>query len=274
MYEEYWQLAAKPFEPSCEADFYFACPAHQSAMHKLRYAIEGRRPAALLAGPAGVGKTQLTELLRDASVAAKMPFVQVVFPQMSDRDLLVYLAEQLGAAPAPAPRYTIDESLGRIEAVLRQYHGSGRHAIVVVDEAHLLEDSGLFEPLRLLLNLKVEGRSLFTLLLVGQPSLLPAIGRSGSLEQRIDIKVTMPPLDDEQTCQYIEHRLAAAGATRDIFTPDGLLVVHQLTSGLPRQINRLCDLALLVGYASGRTEIDAEALQTVSDELVTLTPAA
>ena len=143
-----------------------------------------------------------------------------------------------------------------------------------VDEAHLLEDAGLLEPLRLLLNLKHSARSLFTLLLVGQMGVLPAVARYGSFDERIDLKVTMPAFDDEQTCQYIEHRLQAAGATREIFTPDGMLLAHQLAGGLPRRINRLCDLALLVGFASNRSEIDAEAIQSVSDELVVLTKAA
>lgn len=274
MYQDYWQLNAKPFEPACDEAFYYMCPPHQSAMHKLRYAVESRRPAAVLAGPAGVGKTQLVEQLGGQLDGNVFPVVQVVFPQMSDRDLLAYLADQLGAPPVDPPRRTIDESIRRIEQSLAQNLQCGRHPVVVVDEAHLLEDAGLFEPLRLLLNLKHQGQSMFTLLLVGQTELLPAVARYGSLDERIDIKVSLTALDDEQTCQYVEHRLAAAGATREIFAADGLLLIHQLTGGLPRRINRLCDLALLVGFAAERTEIDAEGLQSVSDELVTMTQAA
>ena len=274
MYLDYWQLDAKPFEPGCDARTLFKSPTHQSALHKVRYAIENRRAAGLIAGLGGTGKTLLIETLREQLPEHCRPLVRVVFPQMTDRDLLVYLAEQLGAPPADPPRYTVEESLRRLEFVLSENARRNRHAIIVIDEAHLLEDTGLLEPLRLLLNLDFEGRPAFTLLLVGQPTLVPMIQRHGSLDERLDIKVLLAPLTAEETGEYIEHRLTAAGATRDVFSPDALAAAYQLTGGIPRRINRLCDLALLVGFADGQHTIDAAALNAVHQELVTVAVAA
>jgi type II secretory pathway predicted ATPase ExeA len=274
VYLDYWQLDAKPFEPTCDAAFLYAGEAHKSALHKLRYAIESRRAAGLLAGPAGVGKTLLIETLGRELDSRCQPLVRVVFPQMSERDLLVYLAEQLGAPPADPPRYTIEESLRRLEYVLGENMRAGRHAVIVIEEAHLLEDSGLIEPLRLLLNLTVDGRPPLTLLLAGQPALLPMAARHGSFDERLDIKVFMPALAARETAAYVEHRLEAAGASRDIFSAEALTTVHQLTGGLPRRINRLCDLALVVGFASGSQGIDGDDLRAVHDELVAAVPVA
>ena len=191
MYLDYWQLDAKPFEPGCDARSTFKGTAHQAALHKLRYAIENRRAAGLVAGPAGTGKTLLIETLRQQLGERYQPFVRVVFPQMTDRDLLVYLAEQFGAPPADPPRHTIEESLRRLEYMLAENVRRERHAVIVIDEAHLLEDSGLLEPLRLLLNLGSLDKPPFTLLLVGQPTLLPMVQRHGGLDERIDIKVLL-----------------------------------------------------------------------------------
>jgi general secretion pathway protein A len=274
MYLDYWQLDAKPFELGCEPASAYAGDARQAALHKLRYAVESRRAAGLIAGPAGVGKTLLVESLRQELPQDCQPFVHVVFPQMTDRDLLVYLAERLGAPPSDPPRHTIEESLRRLEFMLRENVRHKRHAVIVVDEAHLLEDSGLMEPLRLLLNLTVDGQPAFTLLLVGQPGLLPMIARHGALDERIDIKVFLPALDADDAAAYVEHRLAAAGASREIFAAEAMTALHQLTCGVPRRINRLCDLALLVGYANGDHSIDAEDLHAVHDELVVVSPLA
>jgi general secretion pathway protein A len=268
MYLDYWQLDAKPFEPGYDARMYFKAAAQQAALHKLRYAIENGRAAGLVAGAAGVGKTLLIESLRQQLGERFQPFVRVVFPQMSDRDLLVYLAEHFGAPPADPPRHTIEESLRRLEYILGENVQTGRHAVVVVDEAHLLEDSGLLEPLRLLLNLGSVEQPSFTLLLVGQPTLLPMIQRCGPLDERLDIKVLLQPLTAEETAEYVSHRLSAAGASREIFSAEGLDAVHQLSAGLPRRINRLCDLALLVGFANGQHTIDAETLHAIHGELV------
>jgi general secretion pathway protein A len=274
MYLNYWQLDAKPFEPACDGPFYFAAEAHQPALHQLRYAIENRRAAGLVAGPAGVGKTLLVETLERELDERSQPFVRVVFPQMSDRDLLVYLAEHFGAPPADPPRHTIEESLRRLEFVLRDNAARQRHAVVVVDEAHLLEDSGLIEPLRLLLNLTIGGQPAFTLLLVGQTELLPMAARHGAFDDRLDVKIFLPAWNAEETTAYVRHRLEAAGATRDIFSDEALATVHQLTGGLPRRINRLCDLALLVGFAQGAHAIEAEDLRAVHEQLATVAPAA
>jgi type II secretory pathway predicted ATPase ExeA len=268
MYLDYWQLDSKPFEPGGDARSLFQGAAHQAALHKLRYAIENRRAAGLLAGLSGVGKTLLIETLRQQLGERYQPFVRVVFPQMTDRDLLVYLAEQLGAPPADPPRYTIEESLRRLEYIFGENLRQDRHAVIVIDEAHLLEDSGLVEPLRLLLNLGPIDKPPFTLLLVGQPTLMPMVARHGSLDERLDIKVVLSPLSAEETAEYINHRLAAAGAAREIFSADAVAAAHQLTVGIPRRLNRLCDLALLVGFANGQHTIDADALRSIHGELV------
>lgn len=274
MYLDYWQLDAKPFEPGCDPQTFYRGAAFQSAINKLRYAIENGRAAGLVAGAAGVGKTLLVETLRQQLSDQFQPFVRVVFPQMTERDLLVYLAEQFGAPPADPPRYTIEESLRRLEYILADNVARKRHAVVVIDEAHLLEDSGLFEPLRLLLNLGPIGAPPFTLLFVGQPTLGPMIQRYGALDERIDIKVLLPAMSASETADYVTHRLEAAGATREIFAADALKTVHQLTGGVPRRINRLCDLALLVGFANGQHTIDAESLHAIHGELVTVPMAA
>lgn len=274
MYEDYWQLSTKPFEPTATEPFRFAPASQQAALHKLRYVIENRRSAALLAGPAGIGKTLLADLLAEQLSGTAGPFVRIVFPLMSSRDFLTYLAEQFGAPPADPPQRTIEESLRRLELACRENHDRGGHAVIVVDEAHLLEDTGLLETLRLLLNLQADGQAVFTLLLVGQTSLLPAMQRNAALDERLDMKMLLQPLTADETTDYINHRLLAAGATREIFAPDALAAAHQLTGGIPRQLNRLCDLALVVGFAGQEHTIDAEQLRAVNEELVTISAAA
>ncbi|MCC6493917.1 MAG: AAA family ATPase [Pirellulales bacterium] len=274
MYLDYWQLDAKPFEPGYDARFLYQGTAHQAAVHKLRYAIENRRPAAVLSGSAGVGKTLLIETLRRQLDDRYEPFVRVVFPQMTDRDLLAYLAEQCGAPPADSPRYTIEESLRRLEQAWAANVRSERHAVVVVDEAQLLEDSGLLETLRLLLNLASLERPAMTLVLVGQPAIVPMVRRNGAFDERVDLKVSIPALSAAETAGYILHRLAAAGSSREIFSQDGLATAFQLTEGAPRRVNRLCDLALLVGFANGQPLIDGELLRAIHGELVAVPVAA
>jgi type II secretory pathway predicted ATPase ExeA len=271
MYLSYWQLTSRPFEPCAVDGTFFPCESHEAALLKLRYAVENRRGAVLLAGPAGVGKTMLVRRFCDELDARYSPQAHLVFPQMSSRELLAYLAEQLGAPAAEPPRFTVEESVRRLETLLIQNAEHGQHAVVVIDEAHLLEDCGALETLRLLLNFEFEGRPTLTLVLVGQMSLISAVGRLASLDERIAVKSLVRTFTPDETGDYVRHRLRVAGATRDILTPEAIEALYYLGHGTARQINRLADLALLVGYADSRPRLTATEIEAVSAELVSIT---
>ena len=111
-----------------------------------------------------------------------------------------------------------------------------------------------------------------TLLLVGQPSLLPTIDRLPSWEERLGVKCLLCPFHAPETADYAQHRLRVAGAARGIIEPAAMPALHELTHGIARKINRLGDLALLVGYAEEQSTLDAEHFEAVCRELVAVTP--
>lgn len=272
MYESYWQLSCKPFEPSGDAPWYYPSEVHQGALLKLRYALESNRAAALITGGTGLGKSMLVGTLRKQLGERFAPFAHVVLPQMSTREMLAYVANELGAPLIEPATFSIEESLRRLQNLLAELSQSGRHAVLALDEAHLLADSHSLESVRLLLNLSEGGPARLSLLLVGQTALLPALDRQPGLEERLSVKVLLRPLTVEETSSYIMHRLNAAGARREIFTTAALTRIHELTGGNPRRINRLCDLVLLIGFAEERPRIGPEQVEQVSNELVTVTP--
>ena len=273
MYINYWQLETKPFEPTADPRFLFPCPAHQAALHKLRYVVESRRPAALLIGPPGIGKTFAWQMLSQQLAGSIGKQVHLNFPLMSPREMLAYLAQQLGA-PVGGTQPTADQALHAIHAILHENREQGNLAVLAVDEAHLLEDAGLLDPLHLLMNLRTENEPLFTLLLFGQATALSTMERYGNLDERLEVKVQLKPFSSVETAGYVEHRLVMAGASRPLFTPRALATVHQLSGGIPRRINRLCDLALMIGFAAGDAEIDTPQLHAVHNELLVLSAAA
>jgi general secretion pathway protein A len=272
MYESYWQLQQKPFENNADPRYYYPSESHQAALLKLRYAIENRRGGALLAGASGSGKTLLANMLRTMLGEQFTPFVQLVFPQMSTPELLAYLADELDGSITSTGLMGSHESIRRIQHALTENARNGRHAVLVIDEAHLLENSHTLEALRLLLNFQADGQAGLTLLLSGQPGLLSTLSRMPQLEERMGVKCLLRPFSEQETAAYVSHRLRVAGALRTIFDPDGLTALHALTHGIARRINRLCDLALLIGFAEERQTINAEHVEAVCQELVTVTP--
>lgn len=268
MYESFWQLDAKPFEAGCDPTYFFPAEAHQAALLKLRYAIENRRGGAMLTGASGVGKTLLLQLLRSTLGDNIAPIAHLVFPRMQSDQLLAYLADELQGSAGSHGTPGTHESVRRIQNFLAKNTELGRHAVVLVDEAHLIDDGALFETLRMLLNFEFDGRPALTLLLVGQSGLMTAMERTPQLEERLDAKCLLQPLGRVETAAYVEHRLRTSGAVKAVFAGDALETLHGLSAGVPRRINRLCDLALLIGYAEELDTISSAHLHSVQRELV------
>ncbi|MBX3423480.1 MAG: AAA family ATPase [Pirellulaceae bacterium] len=272
MYEEYWRLQARPFENRIGHEQYYPAESHQAALLKLRYAIENRRAAALLCGPSGMGKSLIADMLLRQLDDTFRPLQHVVFPTLESSQLLRYLVQQVDTQNSEWPRET-SADLVRFERLLVNNIQAGRHGVIVVDEAHLLEQHGLLEPLRLLLNVAANqspGESAWTLVLVGQPIVLSHVERYQPLDERLAVKCMLNRLLPEETVGYIQHRLRAVGGdSQRVFNEAALERIHQLAHGIPRKINRLCDLALMVGYAEECPIISADVVASVHNDLVT-----
>lgn len=267
MYESYWQLETRPFEHSGDARFHFPAQAQLGAQLKLRYALENRRGAAVLAGESGLGKTRVAEALLRELDDSFAPRVHIVFPQMPAEQLLTCLADQLTGETEPLAA-NVDQTVRRIERALRDNAAGERHAVIVLDEAHLLRDLRALEAIRLLMNFQVAGQPLATFLLVGQTSLILNVRRLPALDERIAVSCVLTRFSREESERYIQHRLTAAGAKREIFDPSALEAIYQFSGGIPRRINRLCDLALLVGYGEELPVLSAGHIESIQQELI------
>jgi type II secretory pathway predicted ATPase ExeA len=272
MYERFWQLDRNPFDNEADLGGFFRSETHQATLLKLRYLIENAKGAGLLVGGTGCGKTYLTQVLAQQLGDSHGPFIHLVFPQMSASELLSYLAVELGADATSVSAGGLDRTIREIDQVLKKFGEHERHPVIVIDEAHLIEDVQVFQALRLLLNFQQHKKCRFSLIFVGQRELLHTVRRIGQLDERLAVKCLLRPLSPDETTAYVSHRLEAAGAPRPIFEPAAMQPLYELSGGVPRRINRLCDLALLVGFADESHAISAEQVEAVAEELTAVVP--
>jgi general secretion pathway protein A len=211
-----------------------------------------------------LGKSLLIHSLLEELPDEYQPRIQLRFPQMSPSQLLAYLAAELSGVEQQDNG--VDQSLRCIKRVLSGNEQDGRHAILVIDEAHLLRDTETMETVRLLLNFEPA----WTIMLVAQPSLLPALDRMPELEERIGVKCLLRHFTMDETVSYVSHRMLAVGAddVHSVFDPEALEQIHSMSGGVPRRINRICDLALLIGFAEEHERVTAEHVEAVAEELL------
>jgi putative secretion ATPase (PEP-CTERM system associated) len=265
MYEKHFQLRERPFALSPDPDYLYPSKVHQEALSYLRYGIEGHAGFVVITGEIGSGKTTMLQSLlgrldQGTSVA------RIVNTLLDPRELLEAIMLDFGMDPTGMSKPVL---LHRLGGFLVQQRQAGRLTLLVVDEAQNLTLPAL-EEIRMLSNLETEKSKLLQIVLIGQPELRETLSqpRLEQLRQRITVSYHLPPLDADETSNYINHRLKRAAAGAPMQLPrDVTDVIHGRSRGIPRLINVIADAALLLAYGMDRRDIDAAIVREAIQEL-------
>ena len=264
MYLDYWELTTFPFENVPDPEFMYYSPEHEEALVRLLYAVKRMKGAALLTGEIGSGKTTLSRVFIQQLPESEFDIGLITNPSLNALDFIKEVHYQLGLDSHTNSKSDLLVILNnRLLDNMRQ----GKSTLLIIDEAQLIFGE-TFEEIRLLLNFQMNDRFLMTFFLIGQPELRDMIRDYKQLDQRIAIRYHLNPLSQAETANYIRFRMGKAGANREIFTEKAFEAIYQYSGGIPRKINNVCDLALLIGFSLKVREIDnLLVLKVVKDSL-------
>jgi general secretion pathway protein A len=265
MYESYWELSEPPFDNSPNPKFFYLSPEHEEALVRLVYTVRHRKGCGMLIGEYGCGKTTLSRALIQRLEAERYEIGLLTNPSWNAVDFLREALYQLGVESKEQGK---PELLHQLNEVFFRNFREGRDTVLIVDEAQLIDDDAVFEELRLLMNFQTDDRFLVTILLIGSPELAGKVRRLKHLDQRITIRYHLNTLDAAHTAGYVAHRLRMAGRTTTVFTDEAVKLIFDFTRGTPREINNLCDVALLVGYTKRAKEINEKIVAEVIKDMV------
>jgi len=267
MYEAHWNLKEMPFENTPDPRFLYRSKEHEEALARMLYTIRCRKGGGLLTGVFGCGKTLLSQAILDELSQDKYKTTIINNPQMDYVELLRAIVRGLRSIELPQKKTELstDYLIETLSDTLNKNALGGKETVIIIDEAHVIQDERVFEGLRLLMNFQQRDRFLLTLLLFGQPELLKKIDDNKQLEQRIAVKYHLEAFDLEDTRNYIRHRLEVAGQGKQIFTDDAVKVIQEHSGGIPRVINHLCDICLLSGFSMKANVIDARMVEQEID---------
>ncbi len=271
MYLAYWNLREQPFQNVADARFAYLSEQHQEGLARLIYVVKSRKLGGVLIGTYGAGKSMILELLaRNDEAVTSTRFVQFDAPSGG----VVGLARQvLGALELGVRFADVDGVLETIRDLTVNAKAAFPHTTLVIDEAQMIQDPEAIDFLQRLTNVRlVQGAGrpdcpAFTLILAGHVELEQLIIRKSAFRQRLSLVWHLEPLNDRQTLEYVEYRMRAAGGDIWVFEEEALADVAAASAGIPRVINNLCDVALMMGFALRSTRITRKIMQQAIDEV-------
>ena len=263
MYAEFYGLKELPFALTPDPRFIYFTPSHTEVMANLHYGIESGKGLVVVTGEVGTGKTTILRWMMQR--LDRTVLVAYIFnPRLSVTEFYQHVATLLDLQNWE----TKPELLSALGQALEARHSRGLRTVLIVDEAQGLS-ANVLEEIRLLSNFESDTAKQLQIVLTGQPELRDVLNNPDlrQLKQRVALRCVIKPLPSvEETDRYITSRLLVSGAARtNIFSASAIDYIYRCTEGIPRNINNICDNALLAGYAAGDLKIDRAIIEEVAE---------
>lgn len=269
MYAAHFNLREPPFSIAPDPAFLYMSSRHQEALGHLLYGTGQYGGFVQLTGEVGTGKTTIVRTLLSQKLG-NVDVAMVHNPRQNELEFIASICDELGVAYEKPPT-SIKTLVDALNEHLLKTHAAGHRTVLIIDEAQQL-DPKVLEQVRLLTNLETDKEKLLRIMLIGQPELIELLARPDlrQLASRITARYHLTPLSVTETMQYIIHRLQVAGGASDLFAEAAMRRVHRYAQGIPRQINIICDRALLGAYAKGYRTVTPEIVDHAATEALGL----
>ena len=265
-YLEHYGLDREPFSNAPDARFYFNSEQHSQALLRLMYAVDSNKGLAVLVGGVGTGKTTLARRMLDnlPEDRYESSLLVMVHSGITPEWILTRIALQLGVVEPAGDRLKL---LKQLYTRLLEIEDEGRRAVVLIDEAQMLQSRELMEEFRGLLNLEIPGKKLLNIVFFGLPELEDCLALDEPLAQRVAVKFHLKSMTVETTTSYIKHRLQIAGAKQMLYDDESIPLIHRYAGGVPRLINTISDNCLFEAYLCKMNNVDPRTAHRVAGDL-------
>lgn len=255
LYRSFYGLTRKPFDNVPDPDFFYETAATREAFDCLKFSVLQEGVISLLLGRDGCGKTLLVrKLLKEMANSCELAHVSGSLNTPEE-----FLSEILYQLEGKEVRDNKDSLLRKIGTRLFDTVSNNKKSLLVFDGVTGIGNDDILVELRQLLDLQLDDRTLAAFLIVGNGDLESTIS-SSIVKERVSVVASVKPLSLLESISYMDHRLQAAGASKDLFTIEAKAAISAAAEGVPGKINALADISLFYGFRNGKKMVDLRAV--------------
>ena len=264
--QSHWGFTRMPFGRNLAPSMLHRHTGHSEAIARITWCVD-QCAIGVITGEVGAGKTVAIRAAATALDPARHVIIYLANPTIGVRGMLTHIVAALGHTPV---FHTARLAPQAADALAAEHAERGRSPVLVVDEAHLLDNNQL-EAIRLLTNHDMDSGSPFAVVLVGQPTLRHRLrlGVLAALDQRIAVRYTLPGMTPADTADYINHHTKIAGRSDVLFADDAITLIHNASRGHPSAVNNHALHALTAAFAAGHSIVGEKAARIAISETAT-----
>lgn len=258
---KYFDFKETPFEKTIDPNKLHLTEAHEEAISRIEYGINGNR-FVVITGDSGAGKSTLLRHIVEKIDKHKTPVYYISDSDLTPRNFYWEILTQMGCTSKKF--YRGDAKRQMHKEIWQLIEEKGKTPVIIVDEAHLLSRD-MLEEIRFLLNFKMDSYTPLSLILSGQTELRGTLGKQvyEAISQRVQVRYHLPSMERKEAEGYIAKHLNNAGRDIGLFTDDAIDIIQEYTGGIARKINNVCTASLMYAMSQKKRVIDDHTVQHV-----------
>lgn len=263
MYKQYYGMSMNPFDKELSTKDAFITEDMKAMQGRLEH-LKNHPGIGLFTAGAGQGKTFSLRCFAEKLNPNITKFYYICLSTVSTSEFYRQLCTTLGLETSQ----TKSSMFRSIQDFFETMSMNKKvHCMVCLDEAQYLNND-ILRDLKMLCNFSMDSRNCFSLLLLGQPSLVNILMRqpNEALRQRITVNYRFNGLSEKEAGQYIRDRLELAGTSGRIMDDNAIVAAYGSCGGSVRKLNLILTKALMIGAQNHKENIDTDIiLSAVND---------
>jgi general secretion pathway protein A len=265
--DEEWRMARlerlslkeDPFKLSADPRYLYLGPEHLAVYRQAQNVIARRRGLALITGDMGMGKSSLARRIYD--VYASEENVDICYIHTAAFKSAMDASRQISQSLGIPPQRSFQRQMENLEKMMANAYTAGKNVIILLDDAQLMENEAL-DVIHRLYNFDYDAK-VVQILSFGQSEMSGLFETNKAVNARVFVRLVLPPLTLSSALQMVLFRLSVAGRNGPLIDDDAFELLYERSQGVPREIIRLCALAIDALLSSDETIINRNIVREV-----------